>query len=251
MNVKCSSCGYETQINATLIKGLIGGTLLSGAALGWTTYAFAGLLGFYGGAALIAVALLAGGGSVLLGKDLGLVISVGKKITDLLNDKGHRCTKCGDTSWIFTGFRDTEVVAGSDHKVELAAAFRDARTDLYVASGFLSSYVVNQAFLQQLAAVLDRGINVKLIFAGIESHKKDWMRDGFVQALSHLEALEGQYANLQLIQKHTHQKAIVVDNRYAIVGSFNFLMNDKVKNDETSLKIYEPDAIEKLRDEFF
>ena len=138
MNVKCSSCGYETQINATLIKGLIGGTLLSGAALGWTTYAFAGLLGFYGGAALIAVALLAGGGSVLLGKDLGLVISVGKKITDLLNDKGHRCTKCGDTSWIFTGFRDTEVVTGSDHKVELAAAFRDARTDLYVASGFLS-----------------------------------------------------------------------------------------------------------------
>ena len=115
----------------------------------------------------------------------------------------------------------------------------------------LSSYVVNQAFLQQLAAVLDRGINVKLIFAGIESHNKDWMRDGFVQALSHLEALEGQYANLQLIQKHTHQKAIVVDTRYAIVGSFNFLMNDKVKNDETSLKIYEPDAIEKLRDEFF
>lgn len=64
MNVKCSSCGYETQVNATLLKGLIGGTLLSGAALGWTTYAFAGLLGFHGGAALITVTLLAGGGSV-------------------------------------------------------------------------------------------------------------------------------------------------------------------------------------------
>ena len=182
MNVKCSSCGYETQINATLIKGLIGGTLLSGAALGWTTYAFAGLLGFYGGAALIAVALLAGGGSVLLGKDLGLVISVGKKITDLLNDKGHQCTKCGDTSYIFfTGFRDNEVVTGSAHKAELVAAFRDARTELYVASGFLSSKVVNKTFLQELAGVLDRGINVKLIFAGIVSHCSSFMRDGFTQ----------------------------------------------------------------------
>ena len=250
MNVKCSSCGYETQINATLIKGLIGGTLLSGAALGWTTYAFAGLLDFYGGAALIAVALLAGGGSVLLGVDLGLVISVGKKITDLLNDKGHRCTKCGDTSWIFTGFRDTEVFAGSDHKTELAAAFRDARTDLYVAPGFLSSYVVNQAFLQELAGVLDRGIKVKLIFAGIESHSSSWMRDGFTQALPHIEAIEAQYANLQLIQKHTHQKGIVVDNRYAIVGSYNFLSNATAQRDEPSLQIYEPDAIQKLCDEF-
>ena len=59
--------------------------------------------------------------------------------------------------------------------------------------------------------------------------------------------LEGQYANLQLIQKHTHQKAIVVDTRYAIAGSFNFPRMTRVKNDETSSKIYEPDAIEKLR----
>ena len=46
---------------------------------------FAGLLGFYGGAALIAIALLAGGGAVLASKDSAAVVRVGTKITDILN----------------------------------------------------------------------------------------------------------------------------------------------------------------------
>ena len=108
---------------------------------------------------------------------------------------------------------------------------------LYVASGLsYRRYVVNQAFLQQLAAVLDRATT---------AYCRHWrittgVTNGYVKALPHLEALEAQYANLQIIQKHTHQKGIVVDNRYAIVGSFNFLSNAKVQRDETSLKYMNP-----------
>ena len=61
MKIKCDACGYETVVNKNLIKSVIGGGMIFIGAWGWVTYAFAGLLGFYSGAALIAVALLSGG----------------------------------------------------------------------------------------------------------------------------------------------------------------------------------------------
>ena len=248
MHIKCDSCGYKTVVTTKLIKSVIGGGMIASGALGWVTYAFAGLLGFYGGAALIAVALIGGGSLVLVGKDPKLVATVGNKIADLINSKKYPCPICNKTDWMFSGFKNTDVVVGSKHKLELSSALKDAKKDLYIASGFLSSNAVNEIFIQDLESALSRGVNVKLIFSYVRSHS-DWMKPGYDIALNRLSLLSEKYPGLELIQKHTHQKGIVVDRRYAINGSFNFLSNEKVSREETSFKVYEVEAVEKFRQE--
>lgn len=249
MEVKCGCCGHKTIVTATLIKTVIGGGMIFGGAAGWVSYAFAGLLGFYGGAALIAGLLLAGGSAVLIGKDLNLAVSVAQKIAGFLNRKGYECESCRATDWQFSGFEDADVVAGEEHKQELRIALAAAKKELYIASGFLSSNVVNEDFVRELESALARNVIVYVIVSDFRSHGSDWMQPGYKEALSKLTNLSEKYTNFQLIQTHTHQKGIIVDDRYAISGSFNFLSNQKVDRKETSLKVFESKAISKFKRE--
>lgn len=246
MDAKCIECGYKLPVDSNLIKTIIGGGLMASGAIGWATYAFAGLLGFYGGAALIAIALLAGGGTILSGKDMGLVIKVGTKITEILNDNNYECSKCGCSEWVFSGFKDTDIVNGTEHIEELSVALRDSRRHLLIASGFLSSNVINELFITNLKSTLIRGVSVTLIFSSERSHS-DFMLSGYKIAYGTLSRLADEFSNLELIKKHTHQKGIIVDDRYAIVGSFNFLSNKKIARDETSVKIFASAEIKKVK----
>ena len=76
------------------------------------------------------------------------------------------------------------------------------------------------------------------------------MQDGYREASENLNALRDKFPKLELIQKHTHQKGIIVDRQYAVIGSFNFLSNKNVARDETSLKIYSVNEILELKREF-
>ena len=249
MEIKCGSCGYKTMVTKTLVKSVIGGGMIFSGAAGWATYAFAGLLGFYGGAALIAGLLLAGGSAVLIGKDLTLSVSIAQKIASFFNNKGYQCPSCDASDWQFSGFEDADVIAGDEHKRELWLALKDAKNELYIASGFLSSNVVNEHFLQKLTSTLVRNVTVHLIVPDARSHGSDWMRSGYEEALGTLTKLSEKYSHLHLTLKHTHQKGIVVDDKYAITGSFNFLSNQKVAREETSLKVYESKVINKVKRE--
>lgn len=247
MEIKCGNCGYTTIVTAGLIKTVIGGGMIFSGVAGWVTYAFAGLLGFYGGAALIVGLLLVGGGAVLVGKDLNLAVSVAHKIAEFLNRKGYKCESCEATDWQFSGFEDADVISGDEHKRELLIALKDAKNEIYIASGFLSSHVVNEIFFQALESALVRSVGVYLIFSDVRSHGSDWMKLGYIEALSKLTEVSKKYSNLRLIQKHTRQKGIVVDDRYAIIGSFNFLSNQKVDRNETSLKVYDRKVIHSVK----
>ena len=251
MDAKCAECGKKLPVNTALLKNVVGGSLITGAAVGWTSYAFAGLLGFYGGAALIAIALLAGGGAVLASKDSAAVAKVGTKITDILNTHEFPCSNCGAVNWIFAGVQRNDVVRGLEHKEELERAFQTSRRELIIASGFLSSYVVNEPFARKLRSVLLRQVEVTLVFSDERSHSNNnWQESSFSRALNLLESLSREYPNLKLIKKHTHQKGIVVDDKYAIIGSFNFLSNNRVERAETSSKVSDEASIKGLKSEF-
>ena len=249
MDAKCVECGKKLPVNTALLRNVVGGSLITGAAFGWTSYAFAGLLGFYGGAALIAIALLAGAGAVLASKDSAAVVKVGTKITDIVNTNQFPCSNCGAVNWIFAGIRENDLVSGHEHKEELDSALQNARHELVIASGFLSSYVVNESFIWKLRSALSRHVKITLVFSDIRSHS-DWQVNGFNTALKSLESLSYEYPNLNLIQKHTHQKGIVVDEKYAVIGSFNFLSNNKVERAETSSKVSDEASIKGLKKQF-
>jgi hypothetical protein len=245
MNARCVECGYNLVVSTGVIKSVIGGGLIAYGGFGWVTYAFAGVLGFPGGAITIAAALLAGGGYVLASEESSVIIAIGRKITDLINDK-YPCPKCNKSRWTFAGYKGTEIVTGGDHRLELKAALKNAKQDLCIASGFLSSNVVDLNFIEDLEATLRRNVSVKLIFSDVRSHS-EFMAAGYREALSSLRALTDKYMLLKLIQKHTHQKGIVVDDQYAISGSFNFLSNKRVDRQESSMKIYGAKAIEQFK----
>ena len=183
MEIRCGSCSYKTMVTKTLIKSVIGGGMIFSGAAGWATYAFAGLLGFYGGAALIAVLLVAGGSAVLIGKDLTLSVSIAQKIASFCSDKGYQCPSCGASDWQFSGFEDADVIVGDEHKRELWLALEDAKNELYIASGFLSSNVVNEHFFRTLTSTLVRNVSVYLIVSDARSHGSDWMYSGYKEAL--------------------------------------------------------------------
>ena len=249
MDAKCAECGKKLPVNTALLKNVVGGSLITGAAVGWTSYAFAGLLGFYGGAALIAIALLAGGGAVLASKDSAAVAKVGTKITDILNTHEFPCSNCGAVNWIFAGVKGNDLVSGLEHKEVLEKALQNVRHELIIASGFLSYYVVNESFVRKLRSTLARHVKITLVFSDSRSHS-DWQLNGFNAALKLLESVSHEYPNLKLIQKHTHQKGIVVDDQYAVIGSFNFLSNNRVERAETSSKVSDEASIKGLKNEF-
>ena len=145
--------------------------------------------------------------------------------------------------------QDNDLVSGLEHKEELEKALRNARHELVIASGFLSSYVVNESFIPKLRSVLSRHVKITLVFSDIRSHS-DWQVNGFNAALKLLQSLTHEYPNLKLIQKHTHQKGIVVDEKYAVIGSFNFLSNNKVERAETSSKVSYQASIKGLKNDF-
>lgn len=247
MDITCKKCGYKSAVNTKTVRGLIGGSLIGASVLGWFNYVFAGLLWFNGGALLIASALLAGGGAILLGKDFGLVVKVGEKLASALGEMGLACSKCGAKKWKFSGTQGLEVISGSEHRDALYVGLEEAVSEVIIASGFLSAFVVNEEFAQLLGASLKRGVKVTLIFPdepyGSVSHENG----GYEEALKRLLRLANEYPKLNLIKRYTHQKALIVDERYAIVGSFNFLSNLKAARDETSAKIFDRKAISEIR----
>ena len=113
----------------------------------------------------------------LASKDSKAIIAVGKKITDFLNERRYECPTCGQSSWEFSGYRDAEIISGSRHKQELSAAFQNVKKELYIASGYISSHVVDLQLLKQLKEILENEIAITLIFSGSASHTNFMTKD--------------------------------------------------------------------------
>ena len=247
MEIKCRNCGQTSPVNLKTIQRVMGGGLIFTGAYGWITYAFAGLLGFHGGALLIAASLIGIGAFTLHKKDASIVLSVAKRISEFLNDKGYKCKKCGKSDWQLSKIGGNEAISGDQHRHELDKALDEAIKELYIISGFLSSNVVNDGFIARLKAALKRKTHVYLVFSDERSHSNDLMRPKYEKALSKLVTLRKEFPNLHLIQKHTHQKGIIIDDKYAIIGSFNFLSNRNASRKETSIKTYDHKIIEEFK----
>lgn len=248
MEIKCRSCGYTSPVTLKTIQRAIGGSLILTGAYGWATYLFAGILGLHGGAALIAASLIGAGAVALHKQDTNMLLYAAKKIAILLNDRGYQCRNCGKSDWELSRIEGNEIISGERHKDELDNAFNEAHKELYIVSGFLSSNVVNRNFIEKLERALKRGVNIYLIFSDEESHKSnDWIKSRYEEALETLRNLKKKCPNLYLVSKSTHQKGIIVDRKYAIIGSFNFLSNKSAYRKETSLKTCDQKDIEKFR----
>ncbi len=112
--------------------------------------------------------------------------------------------------------------------------------------------------IQPLKAAISRGVEVK-VFYGWKNIKYGSREDGDPEIIAELRDLLGD--NLIRLRNGTHEKIITIDNRAAVIGSWNWLSHNYYEScrnenslsrltirNETSVVIKEPDQIKRLVD---
>ena len=147
---------------------------------------------------------------------------------------------------------DFKVIIGKEHLVERELALKTAKEWIYISSGWISSYVLDKTFLKDLQSLIDKKVFVRFIY-GYEdvngSHKSSNLA---VKLLEEFEkknekrTFEGK-KYFKVIVRPNHSKVLIVDGKYAICGSFNWLSNNIANNEEYSFKTEDYDLIDELK----
>jgi hypothetical protein len=110
------------------------------------------------------------------------------------------------------------MLATYDHPRALSSAIESASERLIIVSPWLKSAVVNDRFARKVRRLLERGVDVYVGWGLGEQEASDKL------AIARLTELDTEFENCHV--EHfgdTHVKALVCDDRFAILGSFNWL----------------------------
>lgn len=120
------------------------------------------------------------------------------------------------------------------HHEELNLALKIVRKELVIVSGWLSDRVINDQFCTLLASALDRGVNVHIAYGSSDRDGQHTLPDTALRALSSLKetGAQSRKGRLTIVQRPTHEKCLIVDKRYSIVDSFNWLANAHYRDKE-------------------
>ncbi|SPJ32855.1 phospholipase D-like domain-containing protein [Kushneria phyllosphaerae] len=169
-----------------------------------------------------------------------------------LKQKGHagNASKTGKEAPYRTRRTTTKnhLVQERDHDAERTHALKTAKKELMIVSGWLSDRVINDQFCGLLESALERGVNVHIAYGASDRDGQHRLSDTAIKALKRLKETgdHSRKGRLTIVQRPTHEKCLVVDNRYAIVGSFNWLANAHYRDRETSLKVHQRRVVGEL-----
>ncbi len=108
-----------------------------------------------------------------------------------------------------------------EHPDVLEEALREASERLLIVSPWVKNAVVNRSFLELLEGALQRAVDVTICY-GINRRRPEEGSDP--EAVRSLRALEDVYGNFIFSALgDTHAKVLVLDHRYVVVTSFNWL----------------------------
>lgn len=134
------------------------------------------------------------------------------------------------------------------HQEELTHALKIVRKELVIVSGWLSDRVVNDQFCDLLTSALKRGVNVHIAYGASDRDGQHTLSDTALKALERLKETgkQSRKGRLTIVDRKSHEKCLIVDKRYAIVGSFNWLANAHYRDRETSLKVHQRHVVKEL-----
>lgn len=137
-----------------------------------------------------------------------------------------------------------EKIDGKKHYDFLLKSIEDSTQSIHILSGWLSTSVIDDKFIDLLNNALKRGVDVYIGYGWQDYygvHKDN------PQALESLRSVyitkkRQNYPGDILVSKFpNHQKILVIDDQYVVVGSANWLSNKTYKNEEYSFAIYSKD----------
>ena len=142
-----------------------------------------------------------------------------------------------------------------EHPGLLKKALTSSQKRLLIISPWITSAVVDYGFISSLEATLRRGVDVFIGYGlddGDEGRGKEAGKNRVAitkDAERELRALEGKYRNFKLVYVgNTHRKALVSDDVFAVVTSFNWLSfkgdPKKPPRDEGGVVIRKPEYVD-------
>lgn len=109
-----------------------------------------------------------------------------------------------------------------EHPPLLSDAFNIAVSRIFIISPWIRAGVVDSAFIRKLTRCLERGVNVHIEYGigRVDRNEKENDKSARVE----LERLSESNQNFTLIKRgNTHAKVLLVDDRYFVTTSFNWL----------------------------
>jgi len=161
------------------------------------------------------------------------------------------------------------LVLDCDHLHILRTAIDEAEQELIIVTPWIRGSQANsepKRFARDIVSALERGVKVTVIYGYISAEGKD---DNDSDAENYLQKILSQYPNSSLIclgkekylqSKGTHERILLCDSKYAVVGSWNWLSHpyrdycNRKRGDtkaqirrETSVKLSEAVSIAELK----
>jgi|688.fasta_scaffold132011_2 hypothetical protein len=109
----------------------------------------------------------------------------------------------------------------------LLQALKQANERLILVCPWLSNYAIDDEIILMLKQLLNRNVYVDIGWGHLKDmQQEEFERGFFYNALPKIEELERMYPNkCKLKLLGTHEKFLVCDNKFAMIGSHNFLMS--------------------------
>ena len=141
-----------------------------------------------------------------------------------------------------------------DHPPLLHKAITDSQERLMIISPWIRAGVVDKKFVQDFEKMLKRGVQAYIGY-GIAKEEDRNRYHSDIQAEQKLKNLSEKYDNFSFVRfGDTHAKIIIMDRKFAVQSSFNWLSfrgdPNKTFRDEAGVCITIPEYIEELFDRY-
>ncbi len=103
-------------------------------------------------------------------------------------------------------------------------------------------YITNYNLIPALTQAAKKGVDIRIITDATNSHNK--------YSIHKILRKEGIKVKTENYAGKMHMKALIVDDKYAIIGSMNLTKSGENKNDENVLIIYDEDITKYLKETF-
>ena len=141
-------------------------------------------------------------------------------------------------------------IKGIQHKYELHQTIDTVENNLCILSGWISANVVDHELITSLTNAARRGVKIYIGYGWVDSSGKHSASKSTLQAERLLKDLQSKFSSQVFVGKYAnHQKILIKDDEYIIIGSNNWLSNSAYRNNEISIKNYDQISARNILDE--
>ena len=131
-----------------------------------------------------------------------------------------------------------EFLSGSEHYDFLIGSIKSAQFRIIILSGWINDYVVDQKFIRLLETKIRGNVKIYIGYGWENSKGEHASSKSYEAAITALNKLVEKYPAQLIVSKFAnHEKTLIIDDKYLVIGSANWLSNGRYKNSEKSVVI--------------